>query len=175
MVAEHELIDVVLTERWPVWRLRDALASRVPAGWRVVDAFDVWLGGPPVAGRIVAADYRIEIGGQPDVAMLSRAAAALIDVDRLPRQRQKGSETVVYDLRPLLASVSVDSGPPTVVNTRTRFDPELGTGRPEEVIGALGDRVGTPLEVRSITRERVLLDEDLAAGVEDRHIATPLD
>ena len=29
MAAEHELIDVVLTERWPLWRLRGAIASRI--------------------------------------------------------------------------------------------------------------------------------------------------
>jgi hypothetical protein len=37
----------------------------------------------------------------------------------------------------------------------------LGTGRPEEVIGALADRIGGPLEAHSTTRERLLLIEDL--------------
>ncbi|HET8785246.1 MAG TPA: DUF2344 domain-containing protein, partial [Candidatus Limnocylindrales bacterium] len=59
MAAEHELIDVVLTERWPLWRLRGAIASRIPEGWRLIDAFDVWLGGPPLPARVVAADYRV--------------------------------------------------------------------------------------------------------------------
>ena len=81
---------------------------------------------------------------------------------RIPRERRKGDGTVSYDLRPLLSTVSVDAGPPPVVRTRTRFDPELGTGRPEEVIGALGDLPGVSLEVRAIVRERLLLDEDLA-------------
>jgi len=36
-----------------------------------VDAFDVWLGGPPLAGRVVAADYRIELAGAPDAAALA--------------------------------------------------------------------------------------------------------
>lgn len=162
MAAEHELIDVVLVERWPAWRVRHALAGAVPSGWRLVDAFDVWLGGPPVAGRVVAADYRIELVGRPDAGELARAATALIGASSLPRERQKGGAIVTYDLRPLLASVKVDAGPPPTVLTRTRVDPERGAGRPDEVIAALADQGGVPLEIRSITRERVLLDEDIA-------------
>jgi radical SAM-linked protein len=162
MAAERELVDVVLTERWPIWRVRNALSDRLPAGWRLVDLFDVWLAGPPLAGRVVAADYRIELASDPDPAGLGRAATGLLSADRLPRQRQKGGATVTYDLRPLLADIAVVPGPPTVVRARTRFDPELGTGRPEEVMAALGDRLGAPLEIQAIVRERVLLDEDLA-------------
>ena len=72
MAAERELIDVVLTDRWPAWRVREALASHIPPGWRLIDVFDVWLGGPPLAGRVAAADYRIELEGAPDRAALDR-------------------------------------------------------------------------------------------------------
>jgi hypothetical protein len=68
---------------------------------------------------------------------------------------------VAYDLRPLLIDLSVEPGPPPIVRTRTRFHPELGTGRPEEVLAALADRVGAPLAARSIIRERLVLAADL--------------
>jgi hypothetical protein len=161
MAAERELIDVVLTESWPVWRVREALAPHVPMGWTLVDLHDVWLGGPPLAGRVAAADYRIELEDAPDAAALRGAAEGLVAAARIPRRRLKGGTAVDYDLRPLLISVAVESGPPAVVRTRTRFDPELGTGRPEEVLAALGDRLGSPIDARSIVRERLLLDEDL--------------
>ena len=161
MAAERELIDVVLTEAWPVWRIREALEMRVPAGWRLIDVHDVWLGGPPLAGRVAAADYRIELQGSTDAVALQEAAAEVVAAKRIPRQRVKGETTVEYDLRPLVVSVTVGPGPPVTVRTRTRFDPELGTGRPEEVLGALADRLGSPLDARLIVRERLLLDEDL--------------
>ena len=156
MAAEHELIDVVLTERWPLWRLRDAIASGIPEGWRLIDAFDVWLGGPPLPARVVAADYRVELAGAPDAADLRAAAVDLLDADHLRRQRQKGGRSVTYDLRPLLVDVAVESGPPVVVRARTRFDPELGSGRPEEVVAALdagAHRAGRPMS-RSPTPAR---------------------
>ena len=161
MAAEHELIDVVFADRWPAWRLREALLPHVPLGWRLIDAYDVWLGGPPLAGRVAAADYRIDLEAVDDVAALQQAATALGAADRIPRRRMKGGAMVDYDLRPLLVDVAVEAGPPPVVRTRTRFDPELGTGRPEEVIAALADRLDRPLEIRKIVRERLLLDEDL--------------
>ena len=54
-----------------------------------------------------------------------------------------------------------DDGPPVVIDARTRFHPELGTGRPEEVVAAMGDRLGASLEIGSIVRERLVLAEDL--------------
>jgi hypothetical protein len=74
MAADRELLDVVLTERWPVWRVRESIAPVLPAGWRLVDLQDVWLAGPPLAGRVAAADYRIELAGAPDVERLRVAA-----------------------------------------------------------------------------------------------------
>jgi radical SAM-linked protein len=162
MPSEGELIDIVLAERCPSWRVRKALSDHLPDGWRLVDAFDVWLGGPPLAGRVVAADYRIELAGTADPAALVDAAEALIAADRIPRSRRKGDSMVEYDLRPLLSDIRIEAGPPVDVRTRTRFDPELGTGRPEEVVAALADRLGATLEIASIVRERLLLDEDLA-------------
>jgi radical SAM-linked protein len=161
MAAEGELIDLVLHERWPAWRVREAVAPRVPDGWRLVDQVDVWLAGPPLAGRVAAADYRIELAGAPDAESLRVAAGRLLAERSITRERQRGGTTVSYDLRPLLIDVAVEPGPPTLVRTRTRFHPELGTGRPEEVLAALADAAGTQLESTETVRERLLLVEDL--------------
>ena len=161
MAADAELIDVVLTERWPAWRLREALAEHVPAGWRLVDVQDVWLAGPALAGRVAAADYRVVLTGDVPIDRLRTAAAELLAAPNLPRTRARGAERVVYDLRPLLIDVAIGDGPPVTVITRTRFHPEFGTGRPEEVVAALGDRSGQKLEASSIVRDRLVLAEDL--------------
>jgi hypothetical protein len=161
MAANGELIDVVLVERWPAWRVRESLEGRLPDGWRLVDLIDVWLAGPPLAGRVAAADYRVELHGHPDPAALAGAAERLLASDRILRDRAKGAGTVTYDLRPLLIDVRVEPGPPTIVTTRTRFHPELGTGRPEEVVAALGEVAGGPIEPSRIVRERLVLIDDL--------------
>ena len=158
---ERELADIVLTEFVPTWRVREGLAEHLPAGWRLVDVHDVWLGSPALAGQVVAADYRIEAASS-DADALAAAATGLLAATELPRERLKGGSTVRYDLRPLLADVGVVSvGPPVVLRVRTRFDPVLGTGRPDEVVAALGDAVGSPLVITSLVRERVILGDEV--------------
>ena len=165
MAAEAELLDLVLTERWPIWRVRGALVDGLPMGWHLVDLYDVWLAGPPLPGRVAAAEYRIDLGTALDDAARTGLATA-VDVflasKRSMRERVKGGATVAYDLRPLVLDVRVGGEPPrTEVWTRTRFHPELGTGRPEEAIAALGDLLGQPLAIESIVRERVVLGDEL--------------
>ena len=159
--AERELVEITLTELLPAWHVRERLAGGLPEGWQLVDLHDVWLGAPSLASQVVAADYRIDLGDADPMA-LAGAAQTLLAAGALPRDRSKGGAIVRYDLRPLLVDVTVaDPGPPVLLRARTRLDPALGSGRPEEVVAALGERVGTPLTVRSVARERLILATDL--------------
>jgi radical SAM-linked protein len=165
--GERELADIWIADRVPLWRLREVLASRLPAGHRFVTAEDVWLGAPPLPGRVVAADWRVEVEPSGiDMVTLATAAARLLAASTLPRTRSKNGIDKTYDLRPLLADVRLDrtaGGVETSLRVRTRFDPELGAGRPEEVVAALGAETGFDLQIVAITRERLLLAEDLAS------------
>ena len=164
IASEGELADIFLAERVPVWRVRAALGSQLPTGWRLIDLFDVWVGGPPLAGRVVGAAYRMVLEGPSDRDALVVAARSLLDARELPRVREKGDGLVAYDLRPLLWDVEVDAvdGKPALL-VRTRIHPELGSGRPEEVVAALAERVGRPIEVETVVRERVMLADDTSA------------
>jgi radical SAM-linked protein len=156
MAAERELVDVLLSERLPVDQVRRAVVGALPAGYELIELHDVWLGEPPLPGQTAAADYRIDLEGRPDAAALADAAARLIASARLVRPKPKGGGD--YDLRPLLDAVEIDvGGGPIVLRVRTRFDPERGAGRPDEVVAALADLVGAELSIATIVRERVVL------------------
>ena len=123
----------------------------MPAAHAWVDAEDVWLGAPALAGHVAAADWRIEIEPVDATALdaLTAAAAALASARTIPRVRTKGTEQKAYDLRPLLGEVGVESERRSVVVVaRTRFHPELGAGRPEEVVAALAEAAGVPARDR---------------------------
>jgi radical SAM-linked protein len=178
--AEREMVDLFLVERREVADVRLRLAGSLPGGHELVTVHDVWLGEPPLSGQVVAADYRAEVhgpeGAKVDRAGLDAACRALLDAPTLARSRDKGGRPVPYDMRPLIADVALvalgptamgptsagpaetAAGPASVVlRIRTRFDPARGVGRPDEVVAALSELSGTPLVVRLIVRERLIL------------------
>jgi uncharacterized protein DUF2344 len=170
-----ELADLWLTERAPAWRVREALDGVLPGGHALVALEDVWPGAPALAGRVAAADYRVSLQGAVDEGAIAAAADRLLAADRLDRERAKGGGVKSYDLRPLLISIAtaveageVEAGAAgderVVVRVRTRIHPELGSGRPEEVIAALAEALGAPLEATETIRERLVLSDDLESG-----------
>ena len=160
-----ELVDLWLLERLPVWRAREALAPRLPEGYRWIAAEDVWLGAPPLPGQVAAADWQIELAvdlSPPhDADRLTAAAHGLLRAVTLPRTRLKAGVEKAYDLRPLILDLAVETGPPFCLRLRTRIDPELGSGRPEEVLAAMGEAAGATLRVVAIVRTRIILADDL--------------
>jgi hypothetical protein len=168
-----ELADVWLCDRVPGWLVREALVPVLPPGHELVSIDDVWLGAPALAGRTAAADYLVTLPMSAGRDAVAAAAARLMATDRLSRERPKGGGTKTYDLRPLLVSIDVvesdDDGAadatdrPVVLRIRGRIHPELGSGRPDEILAALADEVGRPLEPIETVRERLVLGDDLVA------------
>jgi radical SAM-linked protein len=166
MSGDRELADLFTTTRQPIALVRRAIEGALPAGHRLVDLHDVWLGEPALVAQLEAADYRVQIepvdGG---AGALAQACRSLREAETLPRTRTKGSRDVTYDLRPLLAEVAaIDAGPATVIEIRTRFSPERGAGRPDEVLAALSEAAGVPLIARHTTRIRLWLASEMPPG-----------
>jgi hypothetical protein len=158
--GEAELADVWLTERVPAWRLREQLGASVPAGYRLVDSYDVWLGAAALPGQVVASVYRAAFApGAVDTVTLRAAAGDLLRAQSLPRERRKGQAMVEYDLRPFLDGLEVAGADATGIALRMtlRHDPERGIGRPDEVLAALGERLREALEPASLVRECLVL------------------
>jgi radical SAM-linked protein len=171
MTAERELADLLLAERLPAWRVREAVTAALPEGCELVELGDVWLGAPPLAAAIAGADYRVTLApeGDPGAEVVRGAVNSLLAEPSVLRVRQKGGRDVAYDLRPLVARIDVLGDGATIVKVRARFDPERGSGRPDEVLAALAERLGKPIVAAATVRERLLLAEDLAEPGADGH------
>jgi radical SAM-linked protein len=160
-----ELADIWLVDRLPAWRVREALEPVVPGGHAIRHIEDIWPGAPPLPGRVAAADYLVTLRGRPDRRAVAAAIERLLAADRLIRERAKGGGVKSYDLRPLLIGIHAADGSDddaVAVRIRARIHPELGSGRPDEVIAALADMLGAPLEADAVVRERIVLSDDLA-------------
>ncbi len=161
VAARRELADLWVAQRLPVADVRRAVVGSLPAELVLVDLHDVWLGAPALAAALVAAEYRVDLA---DIAGTARddlvsAAARLLAAPALERTRARAGGSVRYDLRPLVDDVSVQPESPAL-RIRTRFHPERGAGRPEEVLAALAELGAGDAVARAgaVVRERLVLD-----------------
>jgi hypothetical protein len=163
--GDRELADLLLADRLDARAVRTGILAALPPGHALVDLHDVWVGEPPLPGQVRAARYRAVLAGaSPD--SIRAAIQHLTDADSLTRSRVRGSGPVAFDLRPLIVGASVISdGPPVQADLVLRIDPALGTGRPADVVAALGDPAsgGTAgIEASSMVRMEILLAGDPA-------------
>ena len=178
LLAEREIVDLVLCERLTRHDLRVRLEHDLPNGFGLVDLYDVWVNAPSVASQLESATYRVRVAGAPS-GEIARGIAELLGADRLDRRRAKEKKIVEYDLRPLVLDLGIDEtdeatvdggdgttvdgdgGPiPVTVRMRLRHAQEEGTGRPEEVVAALGELLGRELGAERTVRERLELAGD---------------
>ncbi len=193
MLAEREIVDIVLSERLTIADMRRRLERDLPHGFSLVDLHDVWLHAPAVAAQLAGATYRLDVASRAPgpplrAAEVGEAVAALLAADRLDRERRKEKRIVRYDLRPLIVGIEVlrwdedggggggaanggavaaagDATRGTVgggtgtLRVDLRHSQDEGTGRPDEVVAALGDVLGRDLAVTQGVRERLTLVE----------------
>jgi hypothetical protein len=153
-----ELADLWLRQVLPVWRVREALLSTLPALVTLTRLDDVWIGRQALAAALRAADYSVSVPAGVALDALERAAERLVASRRIERTRARGTSTIQVDVRPLIDSVAVDRGR-MALQFRTRFLADRGAGRPEDVLGILDESMGSPVAWGEPVREGLVLGE----------------
>jgi hypothetical protein len=107
---------------------------------------------------VASAEYEVTLLDPADEASLTRSLSAVIDAESLPRERRgkalRQAQGKPYDLRPLIESLGLLTGDGSgtlriIMRLAAR---EGATGRPEEVLDALG----IPYETTRIERTRLI-------------------
>jgi hypothetical protein len=172
IAGEREIIDLVLSTRLPLAEVRARVRASLPSPVALVDLHDVWVGAPSAAAALVAADYRVEVAGVSPRS-LEEATEAIMAARALSRERRREKKTQLFDLRPLVLTLSVEpapgaggggvDGPTAVLRARLRHRPNA-VGRPEDVVAALAVPPAPPLDgdirVLNITRECLFTLDD---------------
>lgn len=146
--SQAEIVDVWLEEELPVEKVESVLQEALPPGIRLVSLECVDLRLPALQTQVRSADYNIEfLEPVPDLELRIQT---LLEAASLPRQRN-GKD---YDLRPLVESLSVTSqAQANHQEALARLAARDGaTGRPEELIDALG------LDISSVRIHRIKLN-----------------
>jgi len=133
--SDCELVDVWLETPQELGAARAALEAAAPPGLRLGEMREVPERDPALQTQIVAAEYRVTLPPTVEAAALDERVSALLAAPEIRRTRREKD----YDLRPLIESLahtaSDEGGHTLVMRLAAR---EGATGRPEEVVEALG-------------------------------------
>ena len=155
--GDAEICDLYLTERIEPAALCERLRRSAPPGVDVRSLCEVPSLGPAVQTLIRSADYVVDADDVDADAVVARVEA-LLAARELPRER-RGK---VYDLRPLVESLSTERVGMGVRIRATLSCRPGATGRPDELLDALGLE---PLAAR-VCRTRLVLDDEPGEGAE---------
>lgn len=149
--GDAEVVDLWLSEPLAPQRARQALEGKVPEGLSIIDATTADPSGPSLPSLVRAAEYEVWVETDQPAEEVRRRVGELLERTSLPRER-RGRR---YDLRRLIRSLRVISAEPGSVTLGMVLTATEGaTGRPEEVVDALG--LGSAF-VR-IRRKRLLME-----------------
>jgi radical SAM-linked protein len=132
---------------------KEMLQSSSPPGLVISTVEVVDEHSPALQTRVISAEYDVALLESGSASGLDTAVTALLASASLPRERRGKT----YDLRPLVESLELfplDGSRPSRLHMRLAAR-EGATGRPEEVLDALG----IPFETTCIERTRLILKE----------------
>lgn len=133
----------------------EVLQSAAPPGLVISTVDIVDEHGPALQTQVISAEYEVSLMEPALRSKLETAISSLLEAASLPRERRAKT----YDLRPLIESLEL---PPVDASGLPRLHMRLAaragaTGRPEEVLDALG----IPFETTRIQRTRLILQSTI--------------
>lgn len=134
--SEAELMDVVLAEPLAPSEVEGRLASTLPTGMAIVSVAEVPLNAPALQAELRWAEYLVTIETSESPEHIEAKVRTFTEASSVMRER-RGKR---YDLRPLVLSLQVKGadGASAQIAMRLKADANAGTGRPDEVVAALG-------------------------------------
>jgi len=126
-----EVMDMRLNEDMDLIKLSTQLQKVMPSGIGILKVESVDEHAPPLQTQIVSAEYEVTLTETVTESELKRKMDEVMTSPSLPRRRRGKS----YDLHPLIEKIDLKSENKILMKLATR---EGATGRPEEVLDALG-------------------------------------
>lgn len=132
-VSDCEIMDMVL-EGGGIDAVNEQLQRALPPGITLISIEEVPLNAPALQVQLAAAEYEITLGPDQPIELLAARAREFLSADEVIRSR-RGKP---YNLRPLVQSLEIAAEADRVVLRARLQATEGGTGRPDELIAALG-------------------------------------
>ncbi len=133
--SRNEVMDIRLNEEIAPENISTRLKDSLPTGIQILSVEKVEDSLPALQTQVLSATYEAHLTETIDGSDLTRRVEELMKAETLPRER-RGK---FYDLRPLVEMLAVVTEPNGKIWLRMTLSARDGaTGRPEEVLDALG-------------------------------------
>ncbi len=134
-----EMVDITLRQRIELREFVARLKRQLPLGLRLVSVTEVPNTLPPLPTQVIAAEYRVFIETPDTPQQIEARLNSLLAAHSIPRQDRRPGKVRAYDLRPLIQELRMigQRGGMYIIAMRLQAG-QQGTGRPDEVIDALG-------------------------------------
>ncbi|MBM3157797.1 MAG: DUF2344 domain-containing protein [Chloroflexi bacterium] len=161
VTSSSELMDIYLERRLSPHFFIKTVKEQLPRGIDILEVAEIGAGLPSLQSQIRFAEYKVVTDVDKKPKEVEAAVHSLLDSDSLPWQHVRDKEVRKYDLRALVEDIwLIESHPPEfVIGMRLRCD-SAGTGRPEQVISALG--FDNP--PKSIHRTKLIVEKQVKAA-----------
>ena len=161
--SEAEWLDLWLEQPVEPERIVQALTLTLPEGLAIRSIEEVPLGAPPLPSQVVAAGYAVTVETTVPADEIRRRIEELLAAETIPRERRGRP----YDLRPLILDLHLEEARAGECVLRMLLSAREGaTGRPEEVLDALGLADG----FFRVTRRGIVVQENLTQRHKDTEI-----
>jgi len=132
--SECEMLDFWIREQWNCHEMTEMIQSKLPSGLRIETIEAIQNDEPPLQQVIIASEYEVALDQNSSQTILCEHINRLLAAKEVPRLRQGKS----YDLRPLIESLNARTEAENITLVMRLKAKEGATGRPEEVLFALG-------------------------------------
>ena len=132
--SDHEVMDVVVSPALEIDVARAQLERALPPGIKLRSIESVALNAPALQTQLLSTEFEIIVEDAAVIAALPDRVREFQNATEVLRERRGKS----YNLRPLVQSLSIEAEPDRAVIRSSLQATESGTGRPDELIAALG-------------------------------------
>ena len=139
VTSEGEVMDILLQRRVSPYFFIKVVSEQLPSGIDIMGVEQVSLAAPSLQSQVREAEYRVEVEADGGVDKVEAALRSFLAKEHIPWQHQRDTGVRRYDIRRLVHRLWLIGWRESrcTLGMRLRTD-SRGTGRPEQVVTALG-------------------------------------
>lgn len=139
VIGENEFMDIVISKTASPHWFMNTVNRQLPLGIEVLEVYPIAVSVPSLQSQVRFAHYRVEMATSKTEEEILADVRRLLSLEHIPWYHERDTGRRSYDLRALIDDIRVAGckNGTCLLDMKLRCD-ESGSGRPEQVVFALG-------------------------------------